>query len=382
MNFSFVTPGQIVVRRGGLKDVGAICANYGKKPAVFRFGNAFTASGMYDTLRASLERSGLDHVVYGPVQREPAPEVIGEAARVMRENSCDCAIAIGGGSVIDTAKAAAALAPNEGDIMRYVAGFDPIPFAQAPLPVIALPTTAGTGSECTNNSVITKPGEFKNSVRDAGMLPRVALLDAEIMTGVSAETTTMSGADAICQLIEAYVSANATPMTDALALHFTKSALEALPLAVENGADLDAREAMAIASSASGICLSNGGLGAAHGFAATFGAMTGLKHGFLCGVLLPHVMRFNIGRGVTKYADIARFLGHSIADDKQAALKAVAIVQKCFDAVGVPRDLRGHNIWGENVPQLAKISTESSSMQKNPVRLSAEDCEAIIRSLI
>lgn len=382
MNFSFISPGQLIVQRGGLSDIGTICSKYGKRAGIFRFGESFFTSGIYNTLKESLSAACIEHFVYPQIEREPSAKTINACAQFLQEHQCDFAIAIGGGSVIDVAKAACALAANGSDIMDYVEGFDPKPFANSPLPIIAVPTTAGTGSECTKNSVVTEAGSFKNSVRDDKMMPSVSLLDATLMTGVNREVTATAGADAICQLVEAYVSSMSNPMTDALSLHFIKMAIPALKRVYQNGNDLDSREAMALSASASGLCIANGGLGAAHGIAAGIGAITGLKHGFLCGVLLPPVMRYNIKKGTYKYADIARSLGMKLDNDHEASLALVEIIQELNHEIGLPKNLKGLNIREEDIPSFVEIACSGSSMKKNPFPMPDADCSALIQGLL
>lgn len=371
-----------MIEQGGLSKIGEYCAPYPGRVAVFRFGDSFFSLGMAEILEKSFVEQGTAHITYKPSPHEPSPADVNEAATFLRENDCSCAVAIGGGSTIDLAKAACALCKNGDNIMEYVEGFSPKPFENKPLPLIAVPTTAGTGSECTKNAVITSVGYFKNSVRDDHMIPRIALIDATLMTAVSKKTTANSGADAVCQLVEAYVSKAANPLTDALSLHFTSIAEKALVRAFDDGSDLSAREDMALAALASGLCIANGGLGAAHGLAAGMGAITGLPHGFLCGVLLPHIMRTNIKKGIYKYAGLARSMGHKISDEKQASLKAVAIIQKLFDQICIPRDFKGCGIKKERIYEMLNISIKGSGMKKNPALLTREDCEQIISDLI
>ncbi|MGI6152544.1 MAG: iron-containing alcohol dehydrogenase [Christensenellaceae bacterium] len=382
MDFSFIAPGRILVRRGGFKEIGRLCKKIFRKAAVFRFGEGFAASGMEDGLKQSLDGEGIEYAIARAYSGEPTVDAVNDAAQFIATNGCDGVIAVGGGSVIDVAKAAAALAPNGRDIMEYVEGFSNRAFEKAPLPLAAVPTTAGTGSECTKNAVLMRQGEFKNSVRDDKMMPALALIDGEVMADVPAGVTATAGADAVCQLVEAYVSGSANPITDALSLPFTVRALNALPLAFENGGDIGAREEMGLCACVSGLCLANGGLGAAHGLAAAIGAVKGLKHGFLCGVLLPHVMRFNIEKGVYKYVDIAHAMGSRTTDGKQASLEMAGRIEELNKQIGMPQDLKGCGITTNDLERIAALSAASSSLKKNPCSMHEEECRALLAQLI
>lgn len=381
MDFSFLVP-NITVKRGGFSDIGKICAKYARNIMVFRYGEAFFTSGTHDVLKKSMDEAGVEFHVFDHVKGEPSPDVINKAAREIKKHNCDGGLAIGGGSPIDAAKAALALAPNGDDIMDYIEGFDPKPFLNKPLPLIAVPTTAGTGSECTKNAVITEKGKFKNSVRADAMLPVYALLDAELMTAVPKETTATAGADCLCQLIEAYVTKYSQPFSDAISLYFTKVAYDSLPKAYNDGQNLDAREAMGMAACASGMAMANSGLGAAHGIAAGLGALTPLSHGLICGVALPYVMEFNIGCGVLKYADIAeRITGKVYSSKEEGAKEAVQLVRALNKEIGLPDNFESYHFDKSKIPQIATASM-GSSMSKNPVPVTFEQCVEIIKKIL
>lgn len=380
MDFNFLSP-DVMVKRGGAAGIGAVCAKHMKKVCIFRYGESFFSSGTHDLLTHSLREHKIKFEVFEHITGEPSPEVINRAAAFMREHGCDGGLAVGGGSVIDAAKAACALAPNGDDIMDYVEGFSPKKFAVKPYPVVAMPTTAGTGSECTKNSVITSKGNFKNSVRDDGMLPAVAVLDAKLMLDVPREVTATAGADCVCQLIESYTTKFSNPVSDAIALGFMAPAFRALRAACANGQDIESRETMSIAACACGIAMTNSGLGAAHGLAAGLGALTPLPHGLICGVVLPHVMRFNIERGVLKYADIAEKLTGKVYEDKKAgSMEAVRRTEQLLEDIGIPRDFSGMGIEKNMLPAIAAASM-GSSMSKNAVEVSIQDCEALLEKL-
>ncbi len=223
---------------------------------------------------------------------EPSPEAVDSAVRMIREKKLDGVVAVGGGSILDLAKAAAAGALHSGPIADYVEGVG----AKAPegkrLPLFAAPTTAGTGSEATKNAVLSRVGNggFKKSLRHDAFIPDVAILDPRAATACPREVTAGSGLDAVTQLLEAYVSTKATPMTDALAADGLSHAGWAFEKVLADPNDLEARQAMAYAAFLSGVCLANAGLGFVHGAASPIGARKEVPHGIFCGLtLLPSV---------------------------------------------------------------------------------------------
>lgn len=381
MNFNFLIPNELIVKRGAAAEIGPVCAKYAKRIGLFHYGQHFCDAGIYDKIKTSLNSSGVECALFASAASEPSPDIMNSAAAFLKENNCDGVLAVGGGSVIDVAKAACALAPNGTDIMEYVEGFSPKKFENKPYPVIAMPTTAGTGSECTKNSVVTSKGNFKNSVRDDSMLPVASVLDAELMLSVPMEPSMHAGADCLCQLVEGYVTRRPNPLTDALLLRFSAHAYHALKEVHDNLQNIDARETMGLCATVSGIGISNAGLGAAHGLAAGLGALTPLSHGFICGVVSPHVIRFNIKKGVLKYADIAREIGGSYASDEVAACALADMVCAWNEYIGIPADFKGRGIEKGDIPAIAKACM-GSSMKKNPVDVSLRECEELLFTLV
>jgi alcohol dehydrogenase class IV len=261
---------------------------------------------------------------------------------------------------------------------------------------IAIPTTAGTGAEVTRNAVIACPEkQFKASIRSHHLLPRVALVDAELHVHVRREVTARSGMDALTQLLEAYTSTGAEPLTDALALEGLACAARSLQRAYEHGDDLDAREDMALAALLSGLCLSNAGLGAVHGFAAPLGARFAAPHGAVCAALLPHVLEANTAalqalsasdaraRAVLeRYATAGRLLAGNCALAQPDAVRAcVARTRRLVAELHIPR-LSVFGMTESDVPALVALAQKSSSMRYNPVALSADALAHILRQAL
>lgn len=382
MGFEFSTAQKIVFGCGTQAKLPALCLPLGRRFFIVASGSVKKA-GAVDKLAEGLMCGGAECLVYPCAAGEPTVESVDAAVNAGKHAGADAVIGIGGGSALDTAKAAAAVIPNGGSVRDYLEGVGDKKLKADPLPFIAVPATAGTGTEVTKNAVVMSRTErFKKSIRDDRMLARVALVDPELTASVPKDITAASGLDAICQLIESYTAKQANPFCDAMALYHAPRALAALRRAYDDGNDMDAREAMSLASMVSGMCLANAGLGAAHGIGAGLGALLGVRHGIACGMLLPHIMRYNISHGCLKYAEIGRAVtGRAMMDEKEAALAAADAVAQIVAYLGLPERLGLLGITPENITELAKASM-GSSMSKNPVDIPIEECEALISSLI
>jgi alcohol dehydrogenase class IV len=296
---------------------------------------------------------------------------------------------MGGGSAIDAGKALAAMLANPGDPLDYLevigAGR---PLERTSAPFIAIPTTAGTGSEVTRNAVLASPEHrVKASLRSAGMLPRLAVVDPELTIDLPRSITASTGLDALTQCIEPYVSVRANPMTDLFCVEGIRRAATALPRVWENGRDREARGEMAWASLLGGMALANAGLGAAHGFAAPVGGMFAAPHGAICAALLPHVMEMNVqalrarapgSDPLRRYEEVARLLtGQSHAAAEDGVRWVAALCRK----LEVP-PLRAYGVGDGDIPGLVAKAAHASSMKGNPIVLTSEELRQIVsRSL-
>jgi alcohol dehydrogenase class IV len=314
------------------------------------------------------------------VAGEPTIGAIAAAVELARGAGCDCAIGCGGGSALDAAKAVAALAPNPGEIADYleVVGRGQ-PLARPSLPCLAIPTTAGTGSEATRNAVLCSPEHrTKVSLRGPSLLPRLALVDPELTYDLPPGLTASTGLDALAQLIEPYVCLRANPLTDSFCREGLPRVAGALRQACGPGRDARARADMAVASLLGGLALANAGLGAVHGFASPVGGGFGAPHGAICAALLAPAMEVNLralrrrgaaGEAERRYAEIARLLtGRPAATADDGA----AWVRELVRDLGLP-GLRAYGVGPEHAGVLAEQAAMTSSMQANPVPLTAEE---------
>jgi alcohol dehydrogenase class IV len=381
MQFEFATANRIIFGTGARHKMSEIAGRLGKR--------ALVVTGRHperhETLLAEISSTGMTNAVFS-VAGEPTIDTKKEGADMARQSEAAVVIAIGGGSVIDAAKAIAALCSNSGDIFDYLevigAGR---PLKIPPLPNIAVPTTAGTGSEVTRNAVLGSPGhKVKVSLRSPLMLPDVAVIDPELTYSVPAAVTATTGLDALTQVLEPFVSRFANPLTDVFCREGMLRAGRSLLRAFQHGGDKDARADMALASLFGGFALANAKLGAVHGFAGPLGGMYDAAHGAICACLLPHVMQENIrqlrktasDQYLARYAEAARLLtgntdarledGVRWASDITGTLKIPTLAQ-----CGVSR---------ADFPEIVEKSRRASSMRGNPVELSAEQLTNILQN--
>ena len=320
--------------------------------------------------------------VFDDVPADSSSAVVARIAGIFREARCDSLIAVGGGSPIDTAKAVNILVSEGSDDLFQFAGHDAL---RRPLkPLIAIPTTAGTGSEATKNAVISAVGAsgFKKSLRHDLFVPDLAIVDPLLATSCPPALTASSGLDAVTQLLEAYVSIDSSPLTDALA-EAGLAASRRLPEAVERGTSIDARSGMAFAAFLSGVCLANAGLGVVHGIASPAGALRSIPHGVVCGTLLPEAAAAAVEKcaaagnaALGKYARAGELLSGSRFDDPAAGAAAlVTLLGEWRDRFAVPR-LGAFGFTQEDSPGLASTSGSKSS----PVDFSADDIRRLLET--
>lgn len=369
--FEFATAGRIIFGAGTLAQLEGIAAGFGNRPLIVT--GKRTVAG-----------------VAGPrfsVANEPTIAMIREGVGAFRDAACDSVIAIGGGSAIDAGKAIAAAAANTGDLLDYLEVIGKgQPLENPPYPFIAVPTTAGTGSEVTRNAVLGSPEQgVKVSLRSPLMLPRVAIVDPDLTLGLPPAITAATGLDALTQLIEPYVSSRANPFTDNLCLDGIRHSSASLPRAYRNGDDKEARTRMAYASLLGGLALANAGLGVVHGFAAPIGGMFDAPHGAVCAALLPAGMRANIAAlrerepqngALDRYREIARIL---TKDPEAIPEDGAEWVRNLTLELAIP-SLAGYGIRGQDAAELAEKAARSNSMKGNPILLTAAELTTLIES--
>ena len=382
--FEFATATRIIFGCGVLQQLPELAAGMGRSVLLATGSRATTSDG----LLAQLAARGL-RVELLQVHGEPTLSSVAAAAAHARAAKCDVVIGIGGGSVLDTAKAVAALLTNSGDLLDYVevAGGGR-PLANPAVACIAVPTTAGTGAEVTRNSVMSVPAQnIKVSLRSAFLLPRVALVDPQLTLGLPPAITASTGMDALTQLLEPYVSPRANPLTDALVRMALPRAARSLRQAWHNGSDLAAREDMALASVCGGLALANARLGAVHGLAAVLGGSLPAAHGSICARLLPLVMSANVlalqqrtphAPALQRYTEVAQWLtGNPHAQPADGAAWVAALATEMAIA-----PLADCGLTPALIPELVSKAQASSSMQGNSLPLLDNELAAILHQAL
>jgi alcohol dehydrogenase class IV len=381
MRFEFATAARIVFGAGTLRELGPISRGLGSRVLVVTGRSA----GRAEPLLKILHDDGVRATTF-PVAGEPELSTVEQGTELAKTGRCDLVIGFGGGSVLDTAKAIAAMLTNEGDLLDYleIIGRGKA-LTKLSAPFIAVPTTAGTGSEVTRNAVLASPEhQLKVSLRSPLMLARVAVVDPELTHDLPPALTASTGLDALTQLIEPFVCSRANPMTDGLCENGIRRAAHALREAVFNGQSHSAREDMAMASLFGGLALANAGLGAVHGLAGPIGGRFPAPHGAVCAALLPHVMDANLralrqrapaGEALRRYDQVARWLTGNLGASGDDGVKWVRELVGDLQI----KPLGRYGIRDEHVTDLVAGAANASSMKANPIALTPEDLAGALR---
>ncbi len=383
MEFSFLTAQKIVFKRNAILELKTHVGDMGSNFLIV-VDPFFANSETMDKVKEQMEDMGKKYTVYSEVAGEPTVEQTDEVAEIAIQAGCDAVMSIGGGSNIDVGKAVAALITNGTpsiDYMEYVGKGKKV--TEQPVPFIAVPTTSGTGSEVTKNSVLgSKIHNFKRSMRSDMMIANLSMIDPTLSAGCPKRVTANSGIDAMTHLIESYICTRATPITQGLALRGIQLAGKYLQRAYDDGSDMEAREGMAAASLMGGMSFANSGLGAAHGIGMAVGIQYHVPHGEACGILLPHVMVLNAPAVTEKMARVGEALtGVRYASDEEASGAAIKFIFDLARHMEIKPDFRHLNIPDDAIPGLAKASF-GNSMSANPVQLTQEEWEAYFRENI
>jgi alcohol dehydrogenase class IV len=383
VTFDLAFPQRILFGEGRLAEAGALAAGLGTRALVVE-----GRGGRAEPLHALLRESDVPTARVA-IAGEPTTTLVEHGAAHAIAEHCDVVVALGGGSVIDAAKAIAALITNRDPILDYleVVGKGR-PITERPAPLIAIPTTAGTGAEVTRNAVLMVEEErVKVSLRSPLMLPIVALIDPVLTYTVPSAVTASTGLDALTQSIEPYVTPMANPITDSVAREGMRRAAGALLRAFRHGNDVDARRDMAIASLCGGLALANAKLGAVHGFAAPLGGMFPVPHGVACASLLPAVVETNVralrarapdSPALERYDEVARTLTGrpgARAEDGAAWLRALV------EELQIPK-LATYGVSTDDIGRVVDKARKASSMRGNPIELTDGELREVLTSAI
>ncbi len=381
MRFEFATATRILFGSGTLQEAIPMAAEMGRRAIVVTGRTAERAASLLE----QLNEEGVETILFN-VSGEPTTDVALAGAQLARETGCDFVIGMGGGSVLDTGKAIAALLTNSGGLLDYLEVIGSgRPLTHAAAAYMAIPTTAGTGAEVTRNAVLASPQHrVKVSLRSPLMLPRLAVVDPQLTHSMPPAVTASTGLDALTQVLEPYVSNQPNPMTDALCREGLQRAARSLRCAYEDGRDVAAREDMALVSLFGGLALANAKLGAVHGFAGPLGGLFPAPHGVICARLLPPVMEANVralqarmpdSPTLARYDEVAQLVTGKVT---AAAVDGVAWVQHLCEALGVP-PLSDFGLTEEDIPSVVGKAKNASSMKGNPIMLTDEELTHVLR---
>ena len=384
VHFDLAVPADIRFGAGRVSEVPDALAGLGASRVLVVTGRTTSRA---DEIRSALSKAGISSIPFG-VATEPSIERVRAAMALLADAGCDAVLGFGGGSAIDVAKAAALLASSGVDPLEHLevigAGR---PIERPGLPCVAVPTTAGTGSEVTRNSVLSGGG-VKASLRSPLMLPKVAVVDPDLLAGLPSATIAASGMDALSQLIEPLLSQRANPFSDALARDGIGRSARSLRRAYqERMEDAAVREDLALASLFGGICLANSGLGAVHGIAAAAGARLAAPHGAVCAAVLAAAMEVNLRvlrerapghPALLRMAEVALLLtGQPDATPEDG----IRWLQELTAALSIP-GLASYRLSEDEIPAVVTAAQKASSMRGNPIELTdAEVTEIATRSL-
>lgn len=385
--YRFLAPGQIVFGWGAREQLVSLIPPSAKRVWLVSGSRTLERTGVVTQLTEQIAASGRGVVQHATRSREPEVVDVDSLVAAWRSKNVeptDAVIAIGGGSTIDLAKAAAALATNGNgeSVAEYLEGVGTgRKIVNPPLMLIAVPTTAGTGSEATKNAVISSDDPpYKKSLRSDLMVPAAVVVDPELTVTVPPEITAHTGMDAITQLIEAYISRRSTLIPKALCEQGLQLAIPALPRAIQNGADRVAREAMSHAALLSGMALANSGLGLAHGVAAGLGVLCRIPHGLACAVMLPAALYYNLPVSAPELARLGTLsLGRPFPSERDAAETFVAAITDLCRHVGIPPRLRELGVPRPLLDDLVPAS-QGNSLSGNPRDISPAQLRELLET--
>jgi alcohol dehydrogenase class IV len=380
MRFEFATATRIVFGPGSIKEAAPTAASFGRRALIV----VGSISDQAAELVARLKSYDVAAVTFD-IAGEPAIETVQAGMQIAREHDSNVILGLGGGSAIDTGKAIAALLTNPGDPLDYIEVIGRgQPLKQTPLPCLAIPTTAGTGSEVTRNAVLAShEHRVKVSLRSPLMLPRAAIVDPELTYSLPPTITASTGLDALTQLIEPYTCNSPNPLVDAICRAGMQRAAQSLRRAFRDGADAEARENMSLAALFGGMALANARLGAVHGFAGPLGGLYPAPHGMICARLLPFVVEANVralqarepqSPALQRYDEVAQLLTGRATAGASDAIEWLH--QLCADLSVAP--LSQFGFTAADIPAVAVQAQQASSMKGNPIALTEEELQGIL----
>ncbi|RMG25205.1 MAG: iron-containing alcohol dehydrogenase [Bacteroidetes bacterium] len=387
-SFQFAPCPKLYVGAGSFDGLPAHIQSLGAKALLVTGRSSLEASPFWSYLQQGLDQRGIPYA-HWRIEGEPSPGQVDDCVQSHRQAGIEVVVAIGGGSVLDGGKAISAMLMEQGGVKQYLEGVGSRQPSGRKVPFIAVPTTAGTGSEATKNAVLSEPGPqgYKKSLRHERFVPDMAVVDPRLTLSCPPHITAASGMDAFTQLLEAYLSTAASPLTDALALEGLAAIRKGLPEAFEQGHSTEARSQMAYAALLSGLCLANAGLGLVHGFASSVGGRHHIPHGALCARLMGPVNRITLRaifrsqqdqQALHKYAQAGRLFTQK---EKQSpayyATFLIELIEAWTAAFHLP-SLSDYHINSQHFPEII----DHTSHKNHPVSLSRAELLEILQACL
>jgi alcohol dehydrogenase class IV len=377
----FRLPNVILIGCGALEQISDKVRSLDIKHALIVTDEGLMRTSLVDTVKERMLDSGIRVSVFHEIRNEPSFAVVNTAGDWARTQGCDGVIGLGGGSSMDSAKGIALVAVKKGNLQDYV-GENKITISG--LPTIMIPTTAGTGSEVTGIAIFTdEDKELKVGIASPYIIPDVAIVDPELTISVPPNVTAFTGIDALTHAIEAFVSVNATPETDAIALGAIKLILNNIREAVADGSQIEAREGMAHGSLLAGVAFANAGVAAVHALAYPLGARYHLPHGLCNSMLLPYVMEASWIGNVTKFAFLANIIEKNLQGltKREVILKGIQSIKDLIKDIGIPLKLREVGVKKDTIRPMAEAAINVTRLLcNNPRKLTVDDIEKIYKN--
>ena len=368
---------RVIFGQGTIEMVGSCCRDLNGTRILLVTDRGLRATGQVDRCRSLIESEGLDVAVFDEVHSNPTTEDVDRGLEFAREAEIDLIVGLGGGSSLDCAKGINFLFSNGGKMEDYWG----VGKATKPmLPLIAIPTTSGTGSEAQSYALIANAkSHMKMACGDPKAACRVAILDPELTVSMPASVTSVTGIDAISHALESYVTRKRNPISSMYSRESWEYLHHAFPSVMENPDDLEARGAMQLGAHLAGAAIENSMLGAAHSLANPLSAHFGTTHGIAVGVMLPHVICYNASEVNSLYGDLARTANLCDADDPRSGELLAEYVTSLVERAGIPIDLKSCHVAPKMIPQLAQEASQQWTAQFNPRRLEPPDFEELYR---
>ncbi|MFX1405716.1 MAG: iron-containing alcohol dehydrogenase [Promethearchaeota archaeon] len=392
-SFKFARIPNIIFGNGKLNELYNIISDFGKKVLIITGSRSLKSSGKWSEINSNLENHSINFIQIS-IDSEPSPNIIDNIVNEVREKNIEIVVSIGGGSVIDAGKAISAMMLKNDSVKNYLEGVGNKIHNGVKIPLIAIPTTSGTGSEATKNAVISEIGKngFKKSLRHDNFVPNYAIIDPELIIKCPPSITAACGMDAFTQLLESYVSTNSNPMTDSLAYSGVKYIKDnIIPAFSTRANDIHVRAGMAYGSLMSGIALANAGLGVVHGLASAIGAYIDIPHGVVCGTLLAEATKINIkklkNQGISgkvalrKYAEIGALLMDEFMVQEKEILKYCSYLVNTLESWTSDLKVSPLGNFGLKLDDIDKI-LDNTGIKSNPVKLNKDDIKKILSNRI